>query len=312
MIKKEYNKIPKSFEEQVELLIARGMHIPNKEKAVKVLENISYNRLSSYWYPLLKEPKYDEIFKEGSSFETAFHFYQFDSELRMLAFHAIEQIEIALRTQVIYHQSHKYMTGFWYQNPDAFNSFPLYVTFLNKICGGIANTKQAFIKKYSETYSQFLPPAWKSFEIISFRALYSIFKNLKTNKDKAQISRHFGLHHTVFISWMDTLVYIRNICAHHSRLWNIKLTFSPTWPKSPRGDWVSRWENEESNVNTKDKQLKAYAAFCILAFLLDRVNPYNKFKPMLKNLISRFPEVDIAHMGFPSNWKSEPLWQGDK
>lgn len=108
---------------------------------------------------------------------------------------------------------------------------------------------------------------------------------------------------------MDTLVYIRNICAHHSRLWNIKLTISPTWIKSPRSAWVNRWENEEKNKITNDKELKIYAAMCLLTYLLDHINPYHKFKKDLKGLIKKYPEIDIAHMGFPKNWELEELWQ---
>lgn len=309
MAKIKYQKIPKTFTEQVELLKKRGLTVPNENKAAKVLESISYNRLSAYWYPLLQEPKDDEIFKENSSFETAFHFYQFDSELRSLTFHAIEQIEVALRTQVIYHMSHKYGTGFWYERPEAFSSYPYYVSLLSKICKGVAETKQDFIKKYDRKYEQYLPPAWKSFEIITFRTLYSIYKNLKEAQDKISISKKFGVHHSVFISWMDSLVYIRNICAHHTRLWNITLTISPVWPKSLKFDWVHRWENEPKNVKTNDKKLKVYATACLIAYLLDRINPYHRFKDNLKTLLMKFPDVDIAHMGFPENWEDEPLWK---
>ncbi|MCB0652455.1 MAG: Abi family protein [Saprospiraceae bacterium] len=187
MEKKLYTKLPKTFEDQVNLLKQRGLTIPNEEKAKKVLANISYNRLSAYWYPILKDPKEEELFKEGANFETAFHFYQFDSELRILTFHAIEQIEIAVRTQIIYHLSHKYKSGFWYEKPEAFSSYPAYILVLNKVSYGIQETKQEFIKKYKKKYIQFLPPAWKSFEIISFRTLYSIYKNLKDTKDKLAI-----------------------------------------------------------------------------------------------------------------------------
>jgi len=309
MKKKSYRKEPKTFQEQLELLRERGLEIPNEEKAKRILQNISYNRLSSYWYPLLEEPKEEETFKKGVSFETAFRLYQFDSELRLLTFYAIEQIEVAIRTQIIYHQSHKYNSGFWYEKPDAFQSYPQYAAFLNKICDSVKSTKEEFIKKYGRKYLEFIPPAWKSFEIISFTALYSTYKNLRASEDKNRISDHFKLNYNVFISWMDTLVYIRNICAHHSRLWNIKLTRSPVWLKSPRSAWVSRWENEDKNLFTKDKQLKSYAVFCIIAYLLNNVNPYHQFKRKLKELISSFPEVDIAHMGFTDYWLEEDLWK---
>lgn len=309
MGKTNYIKIPKSFEDQLKLLKKRGLDIPNEEKAKKVLQNISYNRLSAYWYPLLDNPKDEEIFKPNSSFETAFHFYQFDSELRILIFHSIEQIEIAFRTQLIYHLSHKYGSGFWYERSDAFVSFPNYVHNLNKICNAVKDSRQEFIKKYNRKYNQYLPPAWKSFEIISFRTLYAIYNNLIDVDSKRLVSNHFGVHHKVFISWMNTLVYIRNICAHHSRLWNIRLTISPIWLKSPRRSWVERWENEIENENTNDKNLKLYAVLCILQYLLNHINPYNNFSGKLTTLLIRFPEIDTAHIGMTSNWKEEPLWK---
>ena len=86
MPKKEYTKEPKTFAEQVDLLTSRGLYIPNKERAKGILSRISYNRLSNYWYPMLKEPKNEEQFKPNSNFETIFKLYQFDSELRALVF----------------------------------------------------------------------------------------------------------------------------------------------------------------------------------------------------------------------------------
>ncbi len=310
MPKKNYTKLPKTFKDQVLLLKQRGLIIENETKACKVLETISYNRLSLFWYPLLEEPKENEIFKDGSNFETIFRIYQFDSELRSLTFRAIEQIEIAFRTQLIYHLSHKYNSGNWYANASAFKSYPIYVSLLNKIVNSVKDSKQEFIKKYSNTYEEFLPPAWKSFEIITFRSLQSIYKNLKSAKDKKQISLRLGMNHTTFESWMDTLVYIRNICAHHTRLWNIKLTISPVWLKTPKNSWVKRWENEPSNEKTKDKILKMYAVFCIIQYLLDHINPYHNFAEDLKVLLKKYQtHIDIAHMGFPNNWEEEDLWK---
>lgn len=285
----------------------RNLLIPDEQKAAKVLANISYNRLSNYWYPLLAQPIEDEIFKDGANFEHIFHTYQFDSELRVLVFYAIEQIEIAFRTQLIYQLSIEHQSGFWYENAEHFVSYPAYIHFLEKICTNVKNTKQVFIQKYKEKYSQYLPPSWKSFELLSFTALFGVYKNLKRTPAKLEINKHFGLHHNVFISWMDTLVYVRNICAHHSRLWNIILTITPVWVRSPRKEWVSKWENTATTSN--DKTLKVYAVCCMLAYLLDHINPYHQFRTRLITLLERFQDdIDPAQMGFPSDWKEEPLW----
>lgn len=306
-MKIDYIKQPKDFASQVQLLQSRGLIITNPKKVEKILESISYNRLSSYWYPYLEEPKEKEIFKKNTNFEIIFKTYQFDSELRLLMFYAIEQIEIAIRTQIIFHLSIKYESGFWFENPKAFKEYPFFIDLLKKISDNVRNSNQEYIKKYRETYNQFLPPSWKSFETLSFNTLFSIFKNLKEKDEQIKISKHFGIHHEVFKSWIETIIYIRNICAHHSRLWNIKLTISPTWPKSPHNKWVTKWENR--NQTTNDKELKIYAAICITQYLLDSVNPYNKFRSKLEALLASNADIDLQLMGFPSDWKTENLWR---
>lgn len=307
-MKKLYTKTPKSFADQVRLLEERNLTITNRDKAEKVLSYISYNRLSNYWYPMLREPKRDEIFEDGSTFEQIFKTYQFDSDLRTITFQAIEQIEIAVRTQIIYHFSHKYGSGFWYQNPEAFRHYPSFLSLLTKVAKNTDDSKQEFITKYRDKYTQYLPPSWKSFEILTFSTLLSILKNIGDHKDLIPIAKSFGLNHSALISWVETFVYVRNICAHHSRFWNIILTISPTWIKNPQGNWVDRWENEERNEHTRDKVLKTYAALCCVKYCLDKINPYHRFGTQLKDLLARYDTINIAKMGFPFNWNDQALW----
>ncbi|MBC6997826.1 Abi family protein [Cytophaga sp. FL35] len=316
MSKEIYNKLPKTFNNQVQLLKQRGLTIENERKAERILTYVSYNRLSNYWFPMLKVPKEDEIFKEGSSFETIFRLYQFDSELRAVTFQAIEQIEISIRTQVIYHFSHQYDSGFWYEKVEAFSEYPNYIQFLSKMTKAVKSTKQEFILKYQRKYSQFLPPSWKSFELLTFTDLLSILKNIKNKKDIIPIAKSLGLHHSLLISWVESFIYIRNIIAHHGRLWNIILTIKPEWLKSPKGKWVNKWENNYDSdgqtmmrVDKNDKILKLYSSLCSILYCLQFINPYHKYKERLIELFEKYPEVDLYHMGFPSDWKDQDLWK---
>lgn len=89
------NKVPYpkhliSFTDQINLLKQRGMVFEDEPKALHLLQNISYYRLSGYWYPLLTD-KQQHIFKPGSTFETAYNIYKFDSELRKLIIAEIEK-----------------------------------------------------------------------------------------------------------------------------------------------------------------------------------------------------------------------------
>ena len=108
MQKLSYNKPALTYKAQIEQLKDRGLTIADEEKAVHLLENISYYRLSGYWYPLLKDPKQDHVFKEGATFERAFGLYLFDKELRKLVVSELEKIEVAVRAQMIYVLWHNY------------------------------------------------------------------------------------------------------------------------------------------------------------------------------------------------------------
>ncbi|MGB3149758.1 MAG: Abi family protein, partial [Maribacter sp.] len=69
---KIYNKPPLTYQEQLDRLKKRGLIVKNEAKAIHLLENLSYYRISGYLYPMLKDNKEDHEFKEGSTFENAF------------------------------------------------------------------------------------------------------------------------------------------------------------------------------------------------------------------------------------------------
>ena len=73
-----------TYQEQLERLISRGLLVENIDKAIHLLENLSYYRLSGYLYPMLEEPKDGHKFKPDSTFENAFRVYCFDRELKQL------------------------------------------------------------------------------------------------------------------------------------------------------------------------------------------------------------------------------------
>jgi abortive infection bacteriophage resistance protein len=83
MDKPFFDKPPLTYDVQIQLLKSRGLSIQNEDKALHILQVISYYRLSGYWYPLL-EDKENHKFKKNAEFETAFNLYKFDREFRLL------------------------------------------------------------------------------------------------------------------------------------------------------------------------------------------------------------------------------------
>ena len=297
MGKVSYTKIVLTYQEQLDQLIGRGLIIGNRAKAAHLLESISYYRLSGYWYPLLADKK-AHIFKPGATFDTAFKLYCFDRELRKLLLAELEKIEVAVRAKIIYILSLEH-GAFWFQNQSLFRNPVSHANTLSKIGEEYNRSDEDFIAAFRNKYNDPLPPSWIIMEITSFGSLSMLYKNLNPGHEKRLISHHFGLSDSVFQTWLHSIVYLRNVCAHHTRLWNRVMSITPQIPLTPYKQWLT---------NNNIRNNRTWFVLCMIKYLLQTVNPNNSFRSKLKSLLNKYPNVDIAAMGFPPGWESEPLW----
>lgn len=315
MSKQIYTKKPLSFIEQIKLLQDRGLEINDPEEALSYLKGISYYRLSAYFLPY---QKVKDKFNAGTTFKQIIDTYTFDRELRLIVFDAIERLEIAIRTQIIFAMALHYNDSHWQDNQAIFiepfyNKIGYLVDPYNDLQNIISKAKSArrpevFIRHYTNRYkSPSNPPSWMCLELLTIGELSRIYKGFRNNADKKRIADFFDVHHSVFQSWLHTLTYVRNLCAHHSRLWNKDLAIEPDRLLKPVGNWVDgRYQNNK----------RVFYFICILRYLLLRANPGNGLKDKLEALFAKYPDVPIKYLGIPSdmngkllNWQYEPLWQ---
>lgn len=294
-----YSKQPIDYKYQISILQSRGLIVDNLQYAYEQLGIISYFRLAGYWRPM-EADKHTHIFKSGSTFENAVSLYYFDKQLKVLLFSVIQSIEIALRTKMIHHVSMKY-GAFWFTDPAlAFNN-SLFTTNLLHIKAEIARSREDFIQEHFAKYtSPDVPPAWKALEVVTFGTLSKLYFNLNDNKIKKAIASEFHLPHRKFLdSWIKSMAVLRNIIAHHARLWNRNFPNIPLLPRHLPYRWI-----DTSGLATQ----KLYPQLCVLAYLENAIHYDNTFVVELKRLLKKFPNVDVAAMGFPSDWESQPLW----
>lgn len=297
MSKIPFNKPALTYIQQLQQLKDRGLTIDNEEKTLHLLESISYYRLSGYWFPLLQDKK-NHTFKPNTNFNTAFRLYCFDKELRKLVLSELEKIEIAVRAKMIYTLSHKF-GAFWFSNPSIFKNPIKQAESISKLGQEYKRSDEEFIKAFADKYSNPLPPSWISIEITSFGTLSMLYSNLVPGKEKRAIANHFGVSDSVFQTWLHSIVYLRNICAHHSRLWNRSMSIRPQFPRKTTKQWIDM-QNVQNN--------KCYFMLSMMQYLLQTVNPKSTFSSRLKALLSKYDNVDINAMNFPANWVDEPLW----
>ena len=299
-MKQLFTKTFYSPQQHIVLLKNRGLLIADEEKAAGYIYNIGYFRLSAYFYPLLKFPKEQHLYKPGATFVQALNMYRFDRKLRLLLFNEIEKIEVAIRSCITNYASLNFGNLFWLTDKSFFSNEDKYQATLAVIDKEIQNSKEDFITHFNETYLEDYPPAWMIAEIIPFGSLAHIFMNLKDNGLKKKIAQHFGLQVPVFSSWIVILAGLRNMCCHHCRTWNRELATITTEPRRTKYGWI--------NSSRTDKR-RMYYRICMIRYFLYTVSPDNNFKDKLKTLLAAYPNIDTAAMGFPSDWESEDIWK---
>jgi abortive infection bacteriophage resistance protein len=300
----KYLKPHLTLEDQINLLVSRGLVIDDTTFAKHILSNISYYRLSSYFYNFW-EDKSGHKFFGSTKFERIVNIYNFDSELRAICFKAIELIEVSIRTKLSLFLSHNH-GPYWFENDNIIINKTSHADNIKSIQDLLnQKIKEQFIKDHFKTYSDRYPPSWKLLEITSFGLLSRLYGNISPSvKEKKAIARSLGLpNHEFLESWLKSIAYIRNICAHHSRLWDKKLS-TPLIPNNLKGTWLS-------NVSlTNLKRDGLYINLCCIKYLVDSIKPDNDFGSEVLGLLESYKQdVDLDKMHFPKSWDQDDLWK---
>jgi abortive infection bacteriophage resistance protein len=130
-------------------------------------------------------------------------------------------------------------------------------------------------------------------ELISFGALSKMYEHLRTSFRK-KITREFNQPQTVFVSWLHALTAVRNVCAHHSRLWNRELAVKPESPVAWKANGIG---ND-----------RFYVIALIIQTLLADIAPDSLWGYRLKALFNAHPTVNLRAMQFLPNWQNLPPW----
>ena len=83
------NKVSRTIAEQIALLKSRGMLMNDEQTAAFYLGHISYFRLKGYWWDMQTD-QIQHIYVPNSYFEDVIARYNFDRQLRLILFDAIE------------------------------------------------------------------------------------------------------------------------------------------------------------------------------------------------------------------------------
>ena len=306
-----------SFEQQLASLKNKGMQVDDDTAATSYLERVGYYRLSGYWYPFRQFDKKNTnqrlgTFVDNTHFQHIVDLYIFDKKLRLLAIDALERIEMAVRVDIAHTLGKK--------DPQAHELVDkLDGNFAKKIINKGKNKgktehqlwlvkhsqllhrarKEPFIAHHNQNY-QGIVPIWVAIEVWDFGCMSRLYAGM-TFSDKTIIAKKYGINAKQFEQWLRSLNFIRNVSAHHSRLWNANIL-----EQSAPINFDNKWSQ---SVN-----YKPFFYFCIMQHMLKVICPRSSWNQRFKDLLNDFPAVPddtvkLTDFGLVINIEDWNLWK---
>jgi len=301
-----YAKKALTLEQQADLLLARGL-VADRDELIQRLKVVNYYRLSGYLYPF-RQP--DDSYRPGTTLETVWRRYNFDRRFRILLLDAIERIEVAVRTRLVYHfvqahgafgyQDEKNLPGFkrrsWsnqmWRNLKAFAKGKGleksdYESWLAKLRNEKSRASDAFVKHFKKNYGDQHDhlPLWMACELMTCETLLH-FANAVEPHVLTAAATDFGFPDEQLRSWMKALTTLRNACAHHARIWNKVFGTPPSVPgknKNPKWHIAPTFDT---------KRVGLMMTMC--HHWLGKVSPTSQWKQRLWALFDEYSEIPLA------------------
>lgn len=301
-----YTKAWISPHDQVRLLESRGLMVGSMDDAIALLEHVNYYRLSGYCNAFEVER---HKFAPEACIEHVGSAHAFDMSLRRLFDQALEIVEIEVRARIAGRFGQRY-AAFGHCRTDNFHAW--------ENCGGrfrhgdwlerareeAQRSREVFVQHFSSKYREFPDlPIWMLTEVLSFGLLSRMFAGM-SRQDQRDIASPYGLQPRILQSWLHHFVYVRNICAHHARLWDRIWSVRPQLPPHPT------WQEPCLTTNQRP-----YVTLLMLAHVVSRIAVQRDFmrhwKREVIELLTRIPEAPAAadRLGLPREWVSHPLWR---
>ena len=315
-----YAKGALTLEQQADQLIARGL-VAGRNELIGRLKVVNYYRLSGYLYPF-RQP--DETLRPGTTLDMVWRRYNFDRRLRIILLDAIERIEVAVRTRLVYHfvQAHgpfghlqeTNLPGFkkrvwwrrWLRNVKALVKLKglektEHKLWLAKLQSEHKRASDAFVKHFANRYGdqhEYLP-LWMACELMTCETALQLAYGVDAQVLK-RVAADFSFPDQQLLSWTKALFTLRNTCAHHARLWNRVFGVKPSVPGKNKNP---KWHTSPSFANDRVGLL-----LTVCHHWLGKVSPTTQWKTRLFTLFDEYPEIPLAEMGMPASWRTHALW----
>ncbi|KPJ22377.1 Abi family protein [Streptococcus phocae] len=277
-----------TWEEQISLFEKRGLVV--KPDDVEKIKHISYYRLKEFAKPLeIKQQDNEEqdILYDNIEFAEVLARYYQDKNLRIYLLHAIEKIEVSVKTKVSFvlgdrYGAFGYLNFSSWTNRDKFTKYTIERKqfFIKKNLLKIVKKSQLFeLKNPANIDSDGFPTVWLAIDLLMFGDVVSILK-IMSEKNLKQVCQYYSCTPEELISWLKCLNFIRNICAHNSNVLDIQITTKPKL----RPEWRSYIDTVTIKQDIVKPSNKLSIVIAIVVYLVNTINSKYKWKKIQSSL----------------------------
>lgn len=284
MTNNPYIKQHATAAQRIAHLRQRGLQVKRPNVAARKVEEIGYERLRIYFLSRRDHTQPNKPFRPGTTYNHILRLYECDTKLRNICFTGVGRFELAFRNRLSEvlsssYGSHPYFVDAVFKGPKEHNDA------LQKILAVFAQSKDERSKHYRGTYTEPpLPPIWMLKEFLTFGTATRLYANLASHL-RTNIASHFGVAALpVFDSWVPGFVDLRNICAHHDRLFNRRFQKQPQhYRRGPVPTAASA---------TLKAQLEC------LDYALNSAGMRSNLVASVETVLNRYPEIRNTEAGY--------------
>ena len=278
------NKVFRNLDEQLDILMSKGLVINDIDKSKIILLKENYFFLSGYRHLFMKNNK-DRFFISGTTFEELYAMFTFDRNIRNIFFKNLLIIENNIKSLISYQMSKKY--GFKekdYLNPKNFIEDSMKIRQVRDVLEKVKRQIRVNGRKHTATIHYInnygYIPLWILVKVLSFGLVSEFY-------------------------YLTILSNYRNLCAHEDVLYDHRT--QKEIPDCRYHSSLNIIKDDNGYVYGKND---LYSVIIIMKSLLstqqfiDLINEIGYEVDILSGKVSVIPINKILNkIGFPDNWR---------
>ncbi len=283
-----------SYHQQLNFIKNKGIIIDDEQEAIEILSNFNYYLFMGYVYQFKNSD-----YKRKIYFEEVYTIYLFDKKFRNILAQTIELIEISLKTKLAYISANK-IGLYGYLDANNFKDKKELKIFISKFEYLKSKNLSLIQKDKNEDVVNIL----LGINLFTMGMIYNFYINIAENNNpnllihndnkmsiRKQLAKEYNTGDRQLESWIENILYIRNMVAHYMRIYNVKFQKTPVKCK----------KNHNDNYMVTNR---IFDVVHIMKFLILDKKEWNHIITNIQALFEQYKEdINISLLGFPENWE---------